>query len=326
MKKVLSLILTAAILALSVFSLASCFDTDDTQIKVGYMAGPTGMGMAKLIHDNGGAEKADAKYFFKKFTDTSLATAALTNGDMDVICLPTNEAAKYYNTVDDGTVVLAVNCYSSLYLITKEGVEYDSFDDLNGKTIYTCKNGTPKLVIEYLLAEAGVNATVSYEYDGKTVTTPNDLGGIIGSVDIAVVPEPILTSGLLTSSAKYSTHNLGNVWSDNVDSPLVMGCIVANADFVSEHQSLINKFLEEYEASIEYIDDEENIDTAAEYVVETGVMGKEAAAKKALNNLRGAIAYLDGEEMKEALVAFYNAIGTAPVGGKLPEDAFYYEK
>ena len=315
-----------SILTLTAFSLASCFESDNTQIKIGYMAGPTGMGMAKLIHDNGGAENADGGYFFKKFTDTALATASLTSGEVDVICLPTNEAAKYHNTVDSDTVVLAINCFSSLYLVTKDGVEYNSFNDLEGKTIYTCKNGTPKLVIEHLLAEAGVNATVSYVHGDKTITTPQEIGALIGTVDIAVVPEPILTSSLLTSQASCSTHNLGDVWDDISSSPLVMGCIVARRDFVEAHKSRINEFLGEYKASIEYIDNAENIDNSATYVVETGVMGAAAPAKKALNNLRGDIAYLDGADMKAALEAFYNAIGLTVIGGALPDSDFYYGK
>ena len=50
------------------------------------------------------------------------------------------------------------------------------------------------------------------------------------------------------------------------------------------------------------------------------------AAKKAIGNLGSAIAYLDGSEMKTALIAFYNAIGTTVIGGKLPDEEFYYSK
>ena len=49
-------------------------------------------------------------------------------------------------------------------------------------------------------------------------------------------------------------------------------------------------------------------------------------AKKSIKNLGGAIAYSDGAKMKQTLVSFYNAIGLNLVGGKLPEDDFYYEK
>ena len=61
------------------------------------------------------------------------------------------------------------------------------------------------------------------------------------------------------------------------------------------------------------------MDSAANYVVETGVMGAVPAAKKALSNLGTAIAYIDGANMKSTLVAFYEAIGIA-----LPDDDFYF--
>ena len=50
-------------------------------------------------------------------------------------------------------------------------------------------------------------------------------------------------------------------------------------------------------------------------------MAAAPAAKMALKNLGGAISYIDGADMKNALGAFYNAIGV-----KLPDDDFYYEK
>ena len=55
MKKLIALILVLASLALT---FASCSllpeknEKDNTVIKIAYMNGPTGMGMAKLIHDN----------------------------------------------------------------------------------------------------------------------------------------------------------------------------------------------------------------------------------------------------------------------------------
>ena len=41
----------------------------------------------------------------------------------------------------------------------------------------------------------------------------------------------------------------------------------------------------------------------------------------ALKNLGTSIAYIDGDDMKAALINFYNAIGVA-----LPDASFYYEK
>ena len=100
---------------------------------------------------------------------------------------------------------------------------------------------------------------------------------------------------------------------------LLLQWVVARTDFVNKNKSLINSFLADYKASIEFINKSENINSAADYVVESGVMGAPAAAKKALTNLGDNINYIDAENMKKALKTFYSAIKMAT-----PDDAFYY--
>ena len=90
---------------------------------------------------------------------------------------------------------------------------------------------------------------------------------------------------------------------------------------LAERKAEIDVFLDEYKTSIEYIGNPENIDSAANYVVENGIIAAVPAAKKALTNLGGAISYLEGSDMKLALVAFYSAIGI-----KTPADEFYYAR
>lgn len=334
MKKILSLITILSILVLSLAAFSACAKPDDTQLRIGFMTGPTGIGMAKLINDNGGAAEGNERYYFEKFADTSLAAAALLSNNLDAVCLPTNEAAKHFNENEGELSVLAINCLSSLFLLTDSSTDIASFEDLENKTIYTCKNGTPNLVIRYLLAEAGVNATVSHEVNGKTITKPADIAPLLakGEIDIAVVPEPIITSALLAiaSSGAENIYSvdlaLGDVWEEVTNAPLVMGCIVARTDFIEAHPQVIKSFLDEYKASIEFVANSENLDNAAQYTVDAGIMAAVPAAKKAIGNLGSAIAYLDGSEMKTALIAFYNAIGTTVIGGKLPDEEFYYSK
>lgn len=323
------------ILAFTLSLLISCSPNDKNpperlKLRVGYMAGPTGMGMAKLISDNGGLENGNEKYSFTKYADTTAAKADLAAGKIDIICLPTNEAAVYFNTVDNTAKVLAVNCLNSLYLLTAKDVQVSSLSDLEGQTIYTCKNGTPRIVLEYILEQAGINATVSYTIDGKDILTPADLSAqvVAGNIPNAVMPEPLVTSSLLAISKNgnkdiaYTVDvNLADEWSKICNTPIVMGCIIADGDFARDHKSATAAFLEEYKASVEYIGNPDNLDSAANYVVETGVMAAAPAAKKALMNLGKAISYIDGADMKSSLVAFYNAIGI-----KLPDNSFYYEK
>ena len=107
-----------------------------------------------------------------------------------------------------------------------------------------------------------------------------------------------------------------------------MGCIVATKDVIKNHKSLVDSFLDEYKASIEYIGNNENLDTSATLIADAGVMAAAPAAKIALSNLNrgGYIAYLDGADMRSALEKVYEAFGMQLIGGKLPDDNFYYEK
>ena len=162
MKKLIAILL---IIASFTFVLTACGETDDTQIRVGYLTGPTGMGMAKLIHDNGG-EAGNEKYSFSRYSSPTEAAAALAAGKVDLICIDTNGAADYFNQYSNAKV-LTINTLSSLFLVTDKNTTVNSFSDLSGKTIYTCKAGTPKIITEYLVEKSGVNVTVSNTFNGK---------------------------------------------------------------------------------------------------------------------------------------------------------------
>ena len=341
MKKLLALLL---LLTLFTTSLTSCdfFKKDDDdgktiKINVGFMEGPTGMGMAKLINDS--EALADAKkYTFTKFKDVKDATAALMAGTIDVACLPTNNAATIYNTKNGAVQVLAINCLNSLFLMTKTGTTISSFAELEGKTIYTISNGTPKVILEHALAEMNVNATIATKVvingNEKDLTQPSDLASalVTGAVDIALVPEPVATAAPLQIKSQNKDYtytvamDLSSVWAEISATPVAMGCIVGRTDFVNSNKEAINTFLNEYKASIEYISNKDNIDDSADLIVKATVLGAVPAAKKSLTNLIDQIAYKDGAEMRSILQAFYSSINANLIGGKLPDDSFYYQK
>ena len=323
MKKIIS---TLLLLVMSITALASCGfwkedETSDGTIRVGYMAGPTGMGMAKLIHDTS-IDGDKNNYEFTQYVDTATAKADLTAGNIDIICLPTNEAAAYYNSVDKSLQVLAVNCLNSLFLISDDTSNVTSLAELEGSTVYTCKNGTPRIIFEYLVEALELDITVSYTYGDKELVTPADVQTqvVAGNLPYAVIPEPIVTASIAKSSKTYSVDiDLGDEWDKISATPVTMGCIVSTADFVKNNKNSVDAFLDKYEESVEFVGDAKNVETAANYVAESKIMGSAPLAKKALLNLGDAIDYIDGDDMKAALEAFYNAIGVA-----LPADDFYY--
>ena len=329
MKKLISTLLLAIICLSTLLSVTSCGGNDETKLDVGFMSGPTGMGMAKLIADNGGVE-GNEKYTFHNYeSNTDKAMTELANGTVDIVCVPTNLAASYYKK-NGGITVLAVNCLNSLYVVTDKSTALETFDDLEGQTIYTCTSGTPKAIMEHALISAGINATVSTVIEGETIDTPQELGELVklGKLPIAAMPEPIITSTLLAiqkagnTDIAYSVDlNVADAWAEGEDTPITMGCVIAKTEIVNSNKDAIDSFLDDYKASINFVGNSENLETASNYIVESGIMAAAPAAKKALGNLGDAIAYIDGADMKSALISFYQAIGI-PV----PSDDFFYEK
>lgn len=317
MKKITSLLLT---LALIVCALTSCSVLDslfekepNAVIKIGVMSGPTGMGMAKLISDEGDSEE---NYVFTVYSDPSVATTDLASGTLDMLCLPTNTAATLSGKKDIS--ILAINCLGSLYLLSNSDNEIDSIASLEGKTIYTSvPNSTTGPILNYILKENGVTATV------ETVSDHDTLVAMLASGDapIAVLPEPKVTAALLKNKDYSVDLNLSDEWSKISDKPLTMGCIVVRNEFLEANKSCVDEFLEKYEASINYVNDSANLESAAQMIVDAGVLPMLPVAKGALSNLYGYIVYQDGAEMKESLIAFYTAIGQP-----LPKNEAYYEK
>lgn len=329
MKKLLAILLTLSISLLLLVGCGETPDPDNTQLRVGFLSGPTGIGMAKLINDNGGLQ-GNEKYSFRSYAaeeaPTKTAKAELLTGKIDLICLPTNEAVEYYNTQDDNCVVLSINTLNTLYFISDENTTISSLSDLEGKTIYTCENGTPKMVLEHLLEKAKINATISTK-DGN-IGSPDQLKQhiVAGSVPIAFAPEPIVSASAFARSnsnkAPYSVDiSCDTVWNEYCEGSLAMGCIVASETFVKNHPQVIEAFLKDYKASIEYVSNSENIDSASEYVVNAGILPNPKVAKSAITNLGNSIAYVDGSNMKTMLEAFYKELGLAP-----KNNFFYYEK
>ncbi len=341
MKKIIAIFLCAVLLSLN---LTACFafgnnknngnGDESGKIRIGYLSGPTGMGMAKLIIDNNGLEGGNEKYEFTNFADNiENAMIALTKGEVDVICMPTNNAAAYSNKTNNEAKILAVNCLNSLFLATEISADQQeeiSLADFEGKTIYTCKAGTPRLVLEHILKKLNINAIVSYTVNGSEVLKPGDIAAqiITGNIPNVVLPEPLISSVIMKRNASSDSKplvvrsvDLANEWAKIYDTPITMGCLVADADFVNSNKALVDQFLEEYMASVEYMINPDNFDSAAEYIQKAGIVPALPLARSALSELTESLVFIEGDEMKKALIAFYNAIGIA-----LPDESIYYVK
>ncbi|MBE6699466.1 MAG: ABC transporter substrate-binding protein [Ruminococcaceae bacterium] len=333
-------LLSICLVAILLFSVTSCAffaqpndqKSDDLTINVYTLNGTTGFGMAKLMNDakNGSTSQ---KYDFSVQTDASNVTAALLNGSADIAALPTNAAANIYNKSEGGVVVLAVNTLGCLYLLTNQNETITSFADLRGKTVYVPAQN-PTFIFTYLCKQNGLTVGEDITINSSTYAQPAALKDAVASglVDIAVLPEPMVT--IATNTVKNA--NNGTVLTTAMDltaewnkvsaaNSLVQGCVVVRRAFLEEHPEAVEDFLNEYKVSIEFLSTD--VDAAAQMIVDNGIFTSAPVAKKALPKCN--VCFLDGAEMKTAMNTYLGILfGIAPasIGGKLPADNFYYAR
>ncbi len=285
--------------------------------------GTTGFGAAKLIDDakNG---KTAYKYNFTVETDAANVTAGLINGSIDIAALPTNAAATVYNKTNGGIKIAAVNTLGVLYLMTNgEKITVEDISDLDGKTVY-CPAQNPAFIFKAICDANDIDVTIDTAY-----AQPADLRAalVAGKVDIAVLPEPMVTIAKSANNKLSVALDLTEEWEKAYgENTLMQGCIVVRTEWAEANPEALEIFLEEYENSVKYT--VKNPDEASEIIVSTGVFaGKAPVAAKAIPNCN--IVYIDGYEMAESLDVFFEklyAVNPKAVGGALPDSDIYLIK
>mgnify|MGYP000854424526 CR=1 FL=1 len=282
---------------------------DETVVRVGGLKGPTTMGLVKLMDESANGE-AENNYEFTMVTAADEMTAMVAGGKVDIALLPANVASVLYNKTNKNISVIDINTLGVLYFVSADN-SVTTIDQLKGKTVYLPGKGTtPEYALRYVLSAAGLgenDVTLEFKSEASEVASvlaedPNAIG---------LLPQPFVTAALAQSEASGS-H-------------LVTGVTIVNNDFLKEHEDLVDTFLQEHDASIQFTS--EDPDTAAELIANAEIVAKAPIARKALPYCN--ITFLSGTEMKEALSGYLQALydqNPASVGGELPDDGFYYVK
>ena len=236
--------------------------------------------------------------------------------------MPTNVAPLLYNKDNGAYSVLAVNTLGVLYVL-ENGNTVNSVQDLSGKTIYMAGQGAvPEYVINYILEKNGIDDT---EIVFMTEHTEAAAALADGRADIVILPEPNVTAAMMQNEKIRIALDLTEEWKNVSGNDMAMGCIIVRNDFLKDNKEAVDTFLDEYEDSIEYVN--ENTAEAAQLVEKYGIMASAKAAEKAIPNCN--IVYIDGDDMKNILSDFYGVLYEAnpkSIGGTLPGADFYYEE
>ena len=295
-------------------------------VRVATLKGPTGMAMAKMMEeDAAGTSKND--YEFTVLGAPADAAAMLTSGQADIVGVPTNMAANLYNKTEGQVKLININTLGVLYVLERGGETIQSIADLKGKTVYSTGQGTtPEYVFNYILEQNGLDPQKDLTVEYKSEHT--ELAALLaaGDADIAVLPQPFVTSVLAQNQDVHVMLDLTEEWEKIVgdQKPLAMGAAIVSADFLANHPQAVEDFLTELEVSTDFTN--ENIEEASTLIEKYDIMTKEVA-QQAIPKCN--IVFLRGEEMREGVESFLQVMydaDPASVGGQLPDEGFYYSK
>lgn len=289
-------------------------------IRVSALKGPTAMGMIKLMDDN--SENSGFEFTIAGAADE--ITPALVQGNTDIACVPANLASVLYNKTEGGVKVLAVNTLGVLYIVQNGETTIASVSDLAGKTIYASgKGATPEYALRYILTQNGLDPDSDVTIEWKSEHSECLSALVTDEGSAAMLPQPFVTTAQTKNEGVSVVLDLNSEWEAlNNGSALVTGVVIARTEFAEQYPDALNSFLEEYSASVEYVN--ANTADAAQLIGKFDIVPA-AVAEKALPKCN--IVFISGAEMKEKLSGYLSVLyesEAASVGGALPADDFYY--
>ena len=293
---------------------------DDYTINIKTLAGPTGMGMAKLMEDSQNGKN----YVFTVAQNPQDIQADIVKGDFDIAALPINLASALYEKTNHSFKIAAINTLGVLYIL-ENGDTIKDVKDLAGKTVFCFGQGsTPEYTLRYILKENSIDP--DSDIDIQFVTDQTELTAKMASsaIKTAMLPEPSVSAVLQKNNDIRIALDITKEWDKVSDQTLFQGCIVVNNSMIRNHPDALKSFLDDYKASVEFIKTD---DSASSLVVKHGIIPNEAVAKSAIPNSN--ICYIDGEEMKSLTVNMLEILyaeNPKSIGGKLPDENFYYQQ
>ena len=323
MKRTIFVFLAISLISLNLFAEAK-------QIRVGLLNGPTCVPAAYFMEND--SSVSDAELTYEKFADPQALLPKMVKNEIDIGFMPANVAAKVYNAGNKSIICCAVVGLGNLSLITTDE-NIRRFTDLKGKTVYVAGQGaTPEYMFRYLLKENGLTwngekPDVKMDFSIPTAQLAAQL--ISGKIKYAVVPEPFTTIARTKSDKVQAALDFQKEYLEltgkKQNELYPLSVMVVRASFAKENPELLKTFLEEYDKAVNWtiknpaasgkLSEKHSLGLAAA-VVENAIPVSNytyvpaVSAKKTLEDLLNL--FLEGDKTS--------------IGGKLPDEGFYYSK
>lgn len=282
----------------------------------------------QLIDEDMMNEVADETEFLTWKTPDEMRSR-ITSGQVDVSAIPTYVGANLYNKDVDIQLINTL-IWGVLYMVGPEGEEL-SWDSIKGKTIHVpFKGDMPDLVFRYLLDKNGIDdeKDIKIEY----TSTPQEVVQLLaaGKATYAILPEH--TASLAVGKAKkdgvmlQKSMSLQDEWANATgkSARIPQAGIVVSTKLIEEHPEVVEELQTNIEKSIQFLADDP---ASASQLIATYQDGLEPEfIENLLPSLN--IEFVTAQEAKEELEFFFTELANLSpdiIGGKLPDEGFYYK-
>lgn len=320
MKKVLLAHARAALLILALL-IPIASGAENEPMRVAVLSGNVGLSMVKLI-DRPEAVKYPVR--FEVYNNPNPVLAKLVSGDLDLAGLPANMAAILYNKGVPVQLASIIG-WGVMYVISSDAT-IKTWPDLRNREVYVASKGAiSDILFRYLVNKNGLDP----EKDMKIqyIASAAELAQLAasGKATIAAVPEPWVTEALEKDPRLKIVLDYQQEWrrmeKQGLNYPQT--CIVVRKGFAREHPQALREFLKDLESAISWANTHPE---AAGVLAEKYVQIPAAVAQKGMarSNLR----YADAYKVRREVDLFLHRLAEyAPdsVGGKVPDEAFYYQ-
>lgn len=295
-------------------------------VRIATLNGPTGIGMAQLM------EQTD-KYEISVMQAPTDVVAKVINGEVDVAAVPSNIAAVLYAKTEGKIQAVSPITMGVLYILGNDvGFDAENLENpvaaLAGKTIVASgKGGAPEYILKKILSDAGLTAGEDVQVEWLANHNEVNTKLLAEPGTIAMLPEPFVSVAMASGKDGVSElFDLNALWEESTGEELPMGVLVAQKSFIEERGDDLKLFLHDYAKSVEFVN--ENTDESVKLIVEKGFIGKEVIAKTAVPRCNIVLFDGDSREDGRAILKTFNQIlfdmEPASVGGKMPDEDFYY--
>lgn len=295
-------------------------------VNVGLIMGPPSMGLGYFMNEAEVGNTYNNYSFTVEGIDYSTLAAKLNQGTYDIITCPSNVSSILYNNKDlnDSVEVISINNLGLLHILTTD-TSVNSMEDLKGHTVYSIgEGGPPEYTFEYLLDKYNLSGQVNFSFR----STPFEVLNLLQDEPnaIALLPQPFVEVAKLLVNDLRTPIDVTKAWDElNVSSGAqsVTTVTVVRKKFLEEHRQAVDEYLKYAKLSTDYTLN--NVEQAAKWTEKYETFLNPDIAVDAIPQC--SICTITGSQMKTILSGFLQImydLNPDAVGGRMPDDDFYY--